>query len=549
MKKTSREFSELPQLVKSSLALFSFIGVFLFAGSTWREPEPWKQSIRDLFTLIKTQEDTDRRLQNEMKSGIYTFENPLIILDPYDASPLSALWLFQSNDPLKCSVKVVGKDESSTFVYAFPDFRTEHWIPIYGLYPNAVTSVIIEAERANGEAMKIDRQIKTEPLPVMHMDAFMTIRMKDVSNLQPGVNYCSFSDSILVFDLNGDIRWVHSLGLSYVALFGNENHRNVFTVGCTNYGDALVFSASLLGRIHSVYYTPYGVHHEIQEGKNGNFLVAGSKNRNTVEDFIYEINTSAGTIDNAIDLTLVFPKDRNAQNDNARDWFHLNTIVWLPEEEAILVSGRNQSVVAKLYWPSGIPQWILADYENWPSSYVPYLLKPFGQRFEWPYTQHAPKILADADKNPDTFDVLIFDNGNYRPQYEHNPAYFYGKETSNRYSRIACYRVNEKDMTIKLLWQYGSSRSELFSPIRGDAHLLGNGNVLGIFDLGKQDNRSIIVEIDPKTQTSVYEAEINRDGYRVERRELFSNLDFELDIGTPVRNFIPKEIEEKYAPL
>ena len=39
-------------------------------------------------------------LEKEFKIDGYTIDNPNIILDPYDASPLTALVLFETNDEL-----------------------------------------------------------------------------------------------------------------------------------------------------------------------------------------------------------------------------------------------------------------------------------------------------------------------------------------------------------------------------------------------------------------------------------------------------------------
>ena len=549
MEDPNRRLWDYPQLMKSLLAILAIIGIFCFSRITARDRNDWEQEIKEVLNRIKIQEDIDRRLIEEMQSGLYTFENPLVILDPYDASPLSALVVFRSEEPLECSVTIIGKDTSGDIGYTIPNFRAEHWIPIYGLYPDQETCVRLEAKTLDGKVMSMAQRIKTDSLPSVHANASMTIRTKQPEKRQKGLYLISFSDSEMAFDSNGDIRWLQSIETGEIALFKEGTRRNIFSVGSTRFGDALLFESSLLGRIHSVYYSPYGVHHDIQEGKNGNLLVTGSFDRDTIEDVIYEIDTATGMISRVIDLRKILPKNRNEQPKTKRDWLHLNAVVWLDEEETMLISGRNQSIVMEFYRDSGIPQWILADHQGWPIAYYPYLLKPVGLRFDWPTTQHAPEVLPDVDNNPNTMDILLFDNGKDRLQHDNFPIAGEKGEIAEASSRLAQYRVNEKEMTVELVWQYGSARPDLYSEIRGDADRLSSGHYIGLFDLEGSDGRSVVLEINPSNGETVFEAEINRDGYRVECRELITEGDLELEIGAPVRNFVPKGVVEKYDSL
>ncbi len=546
MKDPKARLWDFPQLAKSLLAALAIIGIFCFSRTTARDRNDWEQEIKEVFRRIKVQEEIDRRLIEEMQSGVYTFEQPLVVLDPYDASPLSALIVFRTEEPLECSITVSGKEESGDIAYLIPYFRTEHWIPVYGLYPDSETRVVLEAKTQDGKLKRIERLIKTESLPTVHANASMTVRAKQPEKTNPGLYIFNFTDSRMAFDRNGEIRWFLSIETGVIVLFKKGTLQNTYFVGNTHFGDALLFEASLLGRVYTVYFSPYGVHHDIQEGKNGNLLVTGSFNRDTIEDVVYEIDTSTGKISNVRDLRKILPKDRNKDPKMGRDWLHLNAVVWLSEEETVLISGRNQSALVKFYWQSGITQWILADHQGWPVAYHPFLLKPVGPQFDWPNMQHAPEVLPDLDNDPNTMDILLFDNGKSRYQHIDYRSSRENGVIPRAFSRMVQYRVNEKEKTVELVWQYGSSRPDLYSEIRGDADRLSNGNFLGLFDLEGSDGRSVVLEIDPASGEVVFEAEINRDGYRVECRELITERDLQPEIGAPVRQFVPEGVVKKY---
>ena len=162
---------------------------------------------------------------------------------------------------------------------------------------------------------------------------------------------------------------------------------------------------------------------------------------------------------------------------SAADWFHLNAIVW--DGGDVILSGRHSSAVVRMAWPSGEIKWILASPYGWLPMYQKYLLTPeAGQSdFEWPYWQHAPYLLPDQDNNPDTEDILLFDNGCARfGEPEVQQKLLTGDlALIQHYSRLVQYRIDEKAGTIRQVWQYGKERrEELYTQRCGDADLLPN---------------------------------------------------------------------------
>ena len=143
-----------------------------------------------------------------------------------------------------------------------------------------------------------------------------------------------------------------------------------------------------------------------------------------------------------------------------------------------MASGRNQGVVK--VDPDNNLKWILAPHKGWGKSgrtgegfnTSDYLLtavnsenEPFSDdvrsgilgtdEFEWSTGQHALSIL-------DTVNLLLFDNGLSRN--------LKGKPT---YSRAVEYKIDEENMTVQQVWQYGKSRGlSMFSPITSDVDVL-----------------------------------------------------------------------------
>jgi hypothetical protein len=122
---------------------------------------------------------------------------------------------------------------------------------------------------------------------------------------------------------------------------------------------------------------------------------------------------------------------------------------------------------------TGELKWILGTHANWSPEFQPYLLNPVGEPFEWQYHQHAPTITPSGT-------ILVFDNGNYRA------SPFDGKTKTpilKNYSRAVEYAIDEKNMEVRQVWEYGKNIAQpLFAGHIGDANLLKTtGNVLITF--------------------------------------------------------------------
>ena len=116
---------------------------------------------KNIVDTISAQSQAEKAFVAEFKQGEYTIANPLVKLNPYLISPLTAMVMFTTVEKVSASIEVVGKDAYSSVKHTF-SANTEHILPIYGLYADYDNTVIITL--SNGETNTIT--ITTEPIAV-----------------------------------------------------------------------------------------------------------------------------------------------------------------------------------------------------------------------------------------------------------------------------------------------------------------------------------------------------------------------------------------------
>ena len=153
--------------------------------------------VEQTISLVENQEE----LEKEFKSDGYTIDNPNIIVNPYEISPLTALIIFETESEVAPVVTIIGKDENTTFTHEF-DANTVHYLPIYGLYAGRDNEIIIEY----GDVEK-RITITTEELPE---DFILPTSVEaDKESLENDLYFFSPSSGgyTSAYDVNGDVRW------------------------------------------------------------------------------------------------------------------------------------------------------------------------------------------------------------------------------------------------------------------------------------------------------------------------------------------------------
>ena len=520
----------------------------------------FKVALTDIVAQIEQQQEVEASLLDELNSNLYTFENPLVVTDPYNASPLTALVIFNTPNPENIAIHVEGIDQYSSVDFTFDGYSQDHMIPVYGLYPGKENTVILTKKNQAGEENKTILKITAQPLPQELQDTRFLIDSPQKGLYQPGLNFTyvnGYHYGKSAYDINGDFRWFLTYSLEQSVYYGDDG-KFVFVQGNASEGDVLIFETNALGRIYKAYYSPYGVHHDIEKYYD-NYLFTGG-NGDTVEDFVYEIDTETGKIVHSLDLRTVLQRSRQAgyRDLDSPDWLHLNDIQWVTGSDKILISGRNQSAVAEISWPDGEIDWILAPHYGWLPMFEQYLLEPVNENFDWAYNQHAPEILPDMDGDPDTMDILVFDNGNQR--YSEDDVISDTSDLSTQgFTRMVQFRINDKEKTVEQIWQFGKEYGPLLnSTTCGSVQLLANGNQLGLFNIGpllvesELDNGTAFeVTADSQIVWSSQGYTLSQTGeyheYRLRRMNIYSSNANNLEIGTSAEILVPQEIMDQYG--
>ncbi len=422
--------------------------------------------VNQIEDELVAQHNLENEYLNKLSSNSYTIEKPLIILNPYQVAPLTALIAFTSKENKEITVTVFGEDENSTFKKLYPA-NTTHFIPIYGLYPNQINQV----EVSDGNT-SIIHQIETEALP----DDFILPLEKpiaDKSKLDNPLYLVSpaASGQMAGYDVNGDVRWYINKSYSWDIKLLKNGHLLVGSDRLINspYYTVGLSEIDLTGKIYREYLLPGGYHHDVFEMEDGNLLVATSDfKRHTVEDLVVLLDRNSGAILKTWDVALALPKDQGkSENWIDHDWFHNNSVYYDKFNDAIILSGRHQDAVISLDYQSGDLNWILGDPTNWDEALLPYFLKPLSVPFEYQWSQHAAKITEDGK-------LLLFDNGNNKSKLKDEYV-----SANDSYSRAVIYQFDQDNKTVEQVFQYGKERgSSYYSPYISEADELGQKHYL-----------------------------------------------------------------------
>ena len=490
----------------------------------------------DLTVSLVTKQN---EIEKTIKTNGYTIDNPKVLLDPYDASPLTALILFETEEEVSPKITIEGKDKLTTIETEFAK-NTKHYLPIYGLYADYNNKVDISYTLSDGKKITKQVEIQTNKLP----DDFVlpTSVKKDSSKLTNDLYFFTPSSKgyTCAYDVNGDVRWY----LSNNAIWDNtrlkNGHMMVSTERLVNspYYMTGLYEIDLLGHIYNEYSIKGGYHHDYFELPNGNLLVASDDFNNesgTVEDYIVELDRTTGNIVKTWDLKDVLNmEDGKSENWSNYDWFHNNSVWYDDATNSITLSGRHQDAVINIDYTTGKLNWIIGNSTNWSSEYQKYFFTPVGKDFEWQWSQHAAMITPEGY-------VFIFDNGNNKSKDSSKYV-----DASNSYSRGVMYKIDTDKMTIEQVYEYGKERgSSFYSPYISDVDYLSKNHYIihsgGIVYVdGKNSNqpagfssnttlKSDTVEV--LNDKVIFEIVLPTNNYRVEKLSLYTEIDYENTLG------------------
>lgn len=488
-------------------------------------------------------------LENKFTSYGYTIDEPNVILNPYEISPLTALVMFETSDYVSPTVTVVGKSEKTTYIHTFKESKT-HYLEILGLYPDYNNEVII----SYGDVTK-KIYIQTGKLPNDFVTPSSIYKDEDKLNNELYFYTPSSRGYTCAYDINGDVRWY--LTENFIWEINRLRNGNLLlsTDKLINnpYYMTGLYEMDMLGKIYFEYNIDGGYHHDYFEMPSGNILVLSNNFANgTVEDYIVELDLKDGSIVKKFDLTDILPMDEGkSENFTTYDWFHNNSIWYDEKTNSITLSGRHIDAVINISYDTGKLNWIIGDSTNYSSEWQKYFFKPIEDNFEWQWSQHSAKITPEGY-------VFIFDNGNNKSKIKEDYV-----DASNSYSRGVIYKIDTINMTIEQIWEYGKERgSDFYSPYISNVlyleenhfvvHSGGIVKVNGIpynypAGLSNEDVSLKSDTVELLNNEVIYELVLPTNNYRVRKMEMYSNSEYKQGIGVRLGSISKTEESNKHT--
>ena len=492
------------------------------------------------------QPETERLLYEEYQQG-YPLEDARYILDPYGLSPLTAVVFFETEEETRVEVSVKGSDEYTTIRHEFDTYSQKHSIPVYGLYAAQENEVEIVAITHSGDESRHTLVVQTDMLPDDISDVI--VEVSDAEKMTDGLTFfdCPHVNGnyFLAIDASGDIRWYLSDKSFNGSVMLTHLKNGNMLIGS---GEAIpdsynnlykVFEITPLGQYINEY-NVYGIHHDIREESNGNLIFAASmEGSESQNDYIVEIDRETGEMLRDWNLREIIPMTeydtQPPYTGGLSNWIHNNAVWYIEKEDAFIISGRHQNMVMKFDAKTGEIRWILSKTVGELNEKLrPYLLSPLNENFEYPMSQHAAMAAPDGS-------ILVFDNRNF------DSVDTEGNLIQDKlYSRAVKYVVDEENMTIEEVWEYGKeTEGELYSSFVSDVDYLGENHYLidfgGMYKAEDGSNydhiytaadiknasirNSVVVEIlnDEVIFKATLTGNSNSNTYKAERKDIYLN--------------------------
>ncbi len=401
---------------------------------------------------LKLPADISRRkdtvIENILNKKYYTFDNALFIINPFGCSPLSGLFIFNTEKPCKVKYTIKGKRGSDNYTNCDETWTNRHKVPVLGMYDGGITHITFYLiDKNNNEIQETTIRIKLPRTGPVLRNA-ISIKKYEKTPVPFLMATGGYSGTNYAFDSNGNIRWylttpVHPYGVHVLSnghlLVPDKRMRR------PNYGNAhsvIAYEMDFLGRIYRNIYHQSGFHHwAVSREDNGNLLIATSSRYDTyMKNSVDEMDKDTGKIIRTINANNIF----DSTYVTRYDWAHINAFEYIPGEDAIIASYRNIHTIAKIDLNTQEIIWLLANPDFYKGTEQEAKVLAPAPGIKWFFQQHGVKILEHINTgNEKKIKITLFDNhtANRRPV-----NYFDDVKKSN----IMVFTINEKEMSVEM---------------------------------------------------------------------------------------------------
>ena len=454
--------------------------------------KPDAVEIFDMVYQEVVQDKLDVLLEDE-----YTFEDPLMIYNPYGTNTLGLNIYFSTDEVAKVRYTIHVDDEdiedfSRTLSNGEDDnVTTNHQYQLIGFIAGEENEVKLELLDRDGE--EIATKEFTVDLSNVSVNAQEKLDVEDGESkeeLTNGLyamlgNDSDAQDYLALYDNDGILRME-------TEIIGYRAHRILFKDDKMYYSvsQTRIAEVNPLGQVTDIYRTGhYYLHHDYVFDDDGNLIVlANNTEKDTEEDCIIKIDLDTKAVTEVIDFEDMFASyvktceldDSNFRDEgeDGLDWLHLNSIVWLEGGDVIL-SSRETSSIMRVNNVEDDPElvYLLADKSIWEGTeFESYIYDKEGD-FKIQAGQHC--LNYEATDEDGVYYLTFFDNNygksNSQPKLDfskmgiENQKPFEGTE-----SYYYVYRVDENEETFELVDSFDVTYSGIVSSVQP----MSNGNVV-----------------------------------------------------------------------
>lgn len=296
--------------MRKGLSFILACGLLLCAGCTPAAEkrtfsEDGKSAVAYQETLLETQNQQTEQIAAQAVGG--TLDNPVVLVNPYGLSPLSALIQFDTETAEPVTVIVKGKQAQADLSWTYEP-STAHCLPIIGLYPQQKTTVQLIVDDQVKEL-----EIEGQALPEDAFRAEVTVADQNPQPNQLIFTTPSSTGYATGYDSQGEIRWILNVMMLWDLNLLEDGRITLSTNRLLDspYYTTGFLTMDLLGHIDAEYSVPGGYHHDLDQLPDGNFLIASDDfSGSTVEDVIVEIDRQTGAVVKSFDLKTILPQDQ-----------------------------------------------------------------------------------------------------------------------------------------------------------------------------------------------------------------------------------------------
>lgn len=333
---------------------------------------------KKVYNYSVNYEDNQLIVNSELESYVndknITFDNPKVVVDPYNNSKLAAMIIFYTEEDTEIKLYINGH-----FITTMESGH-EHIIPVYGLKEEYNNEIVIINNK--NEEKKIN--IKTNKIDSSIMYKYNSTR--DISdNLFINSPMGKFS-----LDGEGNINWYNDNG-NYEFIITDD--KKIYLLDRYN----RLLETDFMGRVTRMYYVYLtSNNHQIVKLSNNNIMAIDSSF--SISEIDYETG-KVETVFNLIDVLMNVDKDIDITNEIV----YMNHFQYDEVNKTLLISIRGLDTIIKYDLVNEKIIWMITNNSVFSDKFNEYKLN-LSNDVTYFIGQHSPYMDGDY--------LYVFDNGN-----------------------------------------------------------------------------------------------------------------------------------------